>query len=294
MLRYGLECITRFLRIIAICVMAGLMMLFALSFGPFPRHTAASIFERIFYADKSIEQYDRNEIDYDSREITINGYRMTVKGGKTEDDIQDVITYYKRYYSDQKPYMIDLSHPNLGIFAVLDRGPDPDIILDESTIQRFLETGLVGDLGGVVKALVAFRDEYSTKTEIITATLDEDFNLFNLFPEHDQPVPGTNLKDIPGCGGIRTFSFDMEDETAGVQFQQFKSYENFHTVKDCYIRGMISAGWNYSDIIQSLLEKRSEIRDMDLLVFQKHARFCYIVLAYEQKDRSVTSCILTR
>ncbi len=294
MLRYGLEWLTRFLRIIAICVMAGLMMVFALLFGPFPRHTAASIFERFYYADKSMEQYDRNEIDYDAREITINGYHMTVKGGKTEDDIEDVIAYYKRYYSDQRPYMLDFSHPNLGFFAVLDRGPDPDRMLGISTIQRFLETGLVGDLGGVVKALIAFRGEYSTKTEIITATLEEDFNLFNLFPDNDQPVPGVDLKDIPDCGGIRTFSFDMEDETAGVQFQQFKSYENIHTVKDCYINGMISAGWDYSEIVQSLLEKQSEIRDMDVLIFQKHARFCYVFLAYKPMDRSVTSCVLTR
>jgi hypothetical protein len=286
----------RLFRLTGIFVMTLTMFMFAITYGPFPNSAMATIFERIFYPERAIGQYDRNVMDYESRTITINGHRMTVEGGQTTDSIPEIIHYYNRRYADQKPLMFSMSHPNLGVFAVLDRGPNPPPLtdIDLSTFERFMETGRVGDLGGMIKALVAFGNIHSGKTEIITTTLDKDFNLYDLVPEDGQVAPGPDLKNIPHCPGIRTLSFGMDDHMADIQVQMFKSFDSLHSVRQCYLQGMLAAGWEHLDIVQYMQNKTFQVTDTDILIFQNMHRFCYIALSYDYDERAVTTTIVTR
>jgi hypothetical protein len=288
----------------------------------------ATVYERFFQVASAIPAYTSVHSSTTApRETFINGNRMLHTVSTTTDGIEKVLDHYTELYSTgrakilteeqekeirknldkiddpQLRQMLDdlpglenllsarvsrMESKTLGFLGVIDSGPGDWSRDYGERLKEFAATGRISALGKA-KVIMAFKSSpYSSTTTALAMWPDDNFNMYNFFPDETGDVPGEDIPDVPRFPGARRILSSVQPGPS--MCGRVSIYEGPGTMASnrlFYKTKMRAHGWQIvSDPLNSDMPASEQ-----LLYFRKEGMDCFFQFEEDFRTREVRTTI---
>jgi hypothetical protein len=176
----------------------------------------------------------------------------------------------------------------MGFLGVIDTGPgdwSQDYI---ERLQEFAATGRISALGKA-KVIMAYKNSpHSERTTTLAMWPDDNFNIYNFFPDETGDVPGEDIPDIPRYPGARRLLSSIQPGPS--TFGRISIYEgpgNVASNRLFYKTKLRERGWQ----MLPDSEAKSMPSNMELLYFHKDNKECFLQFEQDYRTRKITTTI---
>ena len=288
----------------------------------------ATVYERFFRAASSIPAYESVHSQSTApRETFLNGNRMLHTVTTTTDSIEKVLDHYTELYStgqvkilteeqektirealektddpklrqvlEDLPKLEELfsarvsrmESKTMGFLGVIDTGPEDWTKDYIERLKEFTATGRLSALGKA-KVVMAFKSSSrSSKTTALAMWPDDNFNIYNFFPDETGDVPGEDIPEVPRFpGSHRLLSSVQPGPSMCGRISIYEGPGNMASNRLFYKTNLRELGWQ--EITD--LKGANGASDQTTLYFQKEGKNCFVQFERDFGTKQVRTLI---
>ncbi len=300
------------------------MLVVWVGFGVFMRMARATVYERLLGMGSDMAKFlDDGDTTGRPREIRLNGQKLQVATGSTQQSVRDVLGFYGKRYGGRDggmrqhfQKMIDEGHTkdperlkkilargplnamtevrgdgggDLGFSAFTDLGaPDgePKALMERA--NRFSKSGQLSDMGAVY---YVYARRSGDKTTFFLMWADKDFNVLDLVGHKDHggagDLPGEDLPGVPRFPGSRRI-FSSSEPAKNYAVAGYDLPTDPGTAKAFFRARMAAEGWAADAGFDRALTEARKHKD----VIEHALRFsrgqAHIMMSFEAKEDGTT------
>jgi hypothetical protein len=242
------------------------------------RSAQASVMEHLLGIGQRMAPYlDDAKSTEGPRQVRINGVKLLVAAGHTDQPPQFVRRWYLERYASkgdgldgvagdmkrrgilppdmQALNQLTFGDDNRGGMAALDFGEKLSMDALRKRVEKFVKSGEVGDLGKL--RYVYYEKNGRGGTRFLTVWTDEHFKLDRLMPTERRDADGSDLPDVPRYPGtIRVLS--AEEHGMPQRVVVYDGPGSPEAAELFYRARMVSLGWHGDDTFARLAKKQGK------------------------------------